>query len=118
MTGARKLVLRTELGEGIIVEVFEHTADPHDQQRFLRRQLVDWSGHPTWIASAEDAVITKTRWAHNLDRKKDMADVETIIGVRGDQLDWGYVESWCDQHGSRGLLDELRERVRRRLAGG
>jgi hypothetical protein len=117
VTGARKLVLRTDVGEGFIVEVFELTEDAHDQERFRRRLLVDWGGHPTWIATAEDAVVTKTRWAHSLDRKKDMADIETVIGVRGDGLDWPYIEAWCQRHGSHNLLVALRENVERRLSG-
>jgi hypothetical protein len=46
-----------------------------------------------------------------------MADIETVIGVRGDGLDWSYIEGWCQLHGSRNLLVALRENVRRRLSG-
>jgi len=31
--------------------------------------------------------------------------------IQGDRLDWPYVESWCDRHGTRALLDEIRRSV-------
>lgn len=108
-------MLRTQEGEGFIVEIFALSDDPHDLQRFERRQQVDWNGRPTWIATAEDAVITKTRWAHNANRPKDVADVETLLAVQGDALDWPYIEGWCDQHGSRPLLERIRGELRERL---
>jgi hypothetical protein len=27
-------------------------------------------------------------------------------------IDWPYVESWCDRHGSRKLLEQIREELR------
>lgn len=87
----------------------------HDRERFRRRILVDWLGRQTWIAAAEDAVITKIRWVHVAGRQKDLADVRNIIGVRGESLDWSYIEDWCDQHGSRDLLDSIRAELKARL---
>ncbi len=113
VTGSKKLILRAE-AEGFIVELFGLSDDMHDQERFRRRKLVDWEGHPAWIASAEDAVITKLRWGHLAGRRKDLVDVSAMIAARGETLDWPYIESWCDRHGSRKLLEQLREEMRQR----
>ena len=28
-------------------------------------------------------------------------------------LDWPYIESWCDRHGTRKLLEQIRKEVQR-----
>ena len=113
VTGTKKLVLHAQEGEGFAVEIFGLSNDPHDIQRFQRRMKVDWGGNTAWIATAEDAVITKTRWAFKLNRHKDMSDVQTLIAVRGHALDWPYIEHWCDVHGSRQMLEEIRADLKR-----
>jgi hypothetical protein len=112
VTATKKLLLKATAGEGFVVELFDQSSDPHDQERFRRRIQVDWLGRPTWIATAEDAVVTKMRWAHGAGREKDITDVRNIIAVRGPSLDWRYVEEWCDQHGSRALLEKTRAELR------
>lgn len=74
VTGTRKLELCAQASEGFIVELFGISDDPHDQERFQRRTCVDWLGRPTWIATAEDAVITKIRWSRGIGREKDIID--------------------------------------------
>jgi hypothetical protein len=31
--------------------------------------------------------------------------------VQGEKLDWPYIEGWCERHGTRGLLEEIRRTV-------
>jgi hypothetical protein len=112
VTATKKLILRSTVGEGFIVELFGLSDDPHDQARFSRRKKIDWDGQPTWIATAEDAVITKLRWASSIGREKDMADARNVIATRGTTLDWPYIEKWCDTHGSRPMLDKIRSELR------
>jgi hypothetical protein len=113
VTATQKILLRATTEE-FSVELFGLSDDPHDQERFKRRKLVDWEGRPTWILSAEDSLVTKLRWAQAAARKKDVLDVENIIAVSGDAIDWPYVERWCDQHGSRPLLEKIRDELRKR----
>src|SRR5262249_28829460 len=111
VTATTRLILRADAHE-FVVELFELSKDPHDQERFKRRKCVDWHGRPTWITSAEDSLVTKLRWAQYARREKDIADARNIIGVSGDSIDWPYVEHWSDQHGSRPLLERLRGEMR------
>lgn len=113
VTATKKLILRAPASDGFIVELFGQADDFHDIERFRRRMQVDWQGRPTWIATAEDAIITKLRWANLLARAKDVADVQAVIATKGDALDWPYIEHWCDQHGSRELLEKIRDELRR-----
>ena len=89
------------------VEVFRLSCDPHDQERFRRRIEVEVQGHKVLFPTAEDVIIWKLRWA----RAKDREDVRAVIGVQQGLLDWPYIEGWCERHGTRALLEEIRRTV-------
>lgn len=89
------------------IELFELSADPHDQERFRRRVRVQVSTESTWAPTAEDVVITKLRWARHSRRGKDRDDLQNVLAVSGANLDWDYIHRWCDVHGTRRLLDEI-----------
>jgi hypothetical protein len=63
------------------------------------------------VTTAEDVIITKLRWAVNAERNKDIDDVKDVIAVQANQIDWDYVDKWCDVHGTRKLLDEIRASI-------
>lgn len=90
------------------IEVFKLGEDLHDQERFRRRKQLAVLGLPAWIPTAEDVIITKLRWLLALGRSKDEDDVRGVLSVQGEALDEAYLHSWCDLHGTRGLLDRLR----------
>jgi hypothetical protein len=100
-------------GTAFTVELFELTDDPHDRARFERRQQVRIFDRPAFVATAEDTIITKLRWARQggHGRAKDVADARNVIAVQGDSLDWAYVESWCQQHGTLDSLQDIRRSV-------
>lgn len=89
------------------VEVFRLSDDPHDQERFRRRQPVEVDGHRIYFPTAEDVIVWKLRWA----RSKDKDDVRAVMSVQRGKLDWAYIESWCDRHGTRARLEEIRRTV-------
>ena len=89
-------------------EIFLVTDDPFDRERFARRQPIRFLGEPTWVATAEDVVIQKLRWAVRARRAKDIEDAKNVIAVQANSLDWPYIRRWCDEHGSRELLEEVR----------
>jgi hypothetical protein len=98
-------------GEPFVCELFVLGNDPHDQQRFDRRQQVQMFGRPVYIATAEDMIVTKLRWARDAGRSKDRDDVRNIVAVRGRALDWAYVERWASEHGTLALLEAIRQSV-------
>ena len=113
VTGSRK-VLFYDRETAFTVELFWHSDDPHDQERFARRQKFSIFGRDVWILSREDVLVTKLRWLLLQNRPKHRIDIESVIAVQGDAIDWPYVEAWCDQHGSRKLLAQIREELGRR----
>jgi hypothetical protein len=59
------------------------------------------------MATAEDVIIWKLRWA----RAKDLEDVKAIMAVQREKLDWHYIESWCSRHETLAVLRSIRNNV-------
>lgn len=95
-----------------IIELFCLSDDEHDQERFRRRRQGKLRGHTVWLPTPEDVIVTKINWSRNRKSGKDRDDVRGIIAQMGDQLDWNYIYSWADRHGTRELLHEIRGEIR------
>lgn len=93
------------------IELFRLGNDPHDQERFRRRVRKTLLNCEVYLPMAEDVIVTKLRWLKLARRNKDRDDVRDIIAVRADRIDWQYVHRWCDEHGTRPLLDEIRASI-------
>lgn len=93
------------------IELFYLGDDPHDQERFQRRRRVPFLSREISLPTPEDVIITKLRWCQGGRRSKDWEDVRNVLAVQGDRLDWPYIHRWCDQHGTRSLLDEIRQSI-------
>ena len=94
-----------------VCELFQLSDDPHDVERFARRRAAQVLGHRAFVATAEDMIITKLRWAVAADRSKDKDDVRNMLAVRGGELDWPYLRRWCVEHGTDALLQQIRSSV-------
>jgi hypothetical protein len=99
------------VGTPFKIEFFLLNDDPYDQERFLRRRRVSSLGREVWMPTAEDVIVTKLHWALLANRSKDRDDVHDVIAVQRDRIDWDYVHRWCDQHGTRAMLDEIRRSI-------
>lgn len=108
VTGTTRHIVEAE-GTVFIVELFELTDDPHDQSRFARRLHAHLFDRDADVATAEDTIVTKLRWARHGGRSKDLEDVRNVIAIQGDALDWSYVGRWCREHETLDLLTTVRE---------
>lgn len=39
------------------------------------------------------------------------ANFHGVVAVSGHLIDWDYVYSWCDRHGTRQQMDEIRQSI-------
>ena len=91
---------------GFEIELFRlNTKDEHHEERFRRRQRkpVEEIQREAWLPKPEDVVIQKLRWQ----RRKDLDDVVNVLAVSGPILDWDYLYSWTQKHGTHSLLLDL-----------
>ena len=95
------------------IDLFLLSSDNHDQTRFRRKRAVfdESLNLEVNVASAEDVIVTKLRWSMIGKRDKDLDDARTVAGVVKEQLDWDYLEHWTEKHGTRQLLDQIREDI-------
>jgi len=99
-------------GSAFVCELFVLSDDAHDRERFARRQSARVLTHAAYVASAEDMIVTKLRWAVGAHRGKDRDDIRNMIAVRGPELDWTYVDRWAHAHGTAPLLSEIKASLR------
>jgi hypothetical protein len=99
------------VGTDLKVELFHLSDDEHDQERFRRRKRQVLTDHEAWLPTPEDVIITKLRWADRAGRKKDRNDLERVIALQHELLDWDYIHTWADRHGTRTLLDQIRASI-------
>jgi len=93
------------------IELFRLSDDAHDRERFRRRVRAALPGSETYVPTAEDVIIMKLRWVVHGRRTKDIDDIRDVIAVQSNRIDWEYVHNWCDQHGTRVKLDEIRQSI-------
>ena len=108
MTGTFRQYVRHQ-DSSFKIELFVLSDDPHDQQRFARCRAVKLFDRTIWFPSAEDVIVSKVRWA----RRKDEEDVFNVMCVQRGQLDWAYIETWCEKHRTTARMDRLRRAVPR-----
>jgi len=112
VTGTKRCLLELE-DDPFHIEVFRLSDDPHDQLRFERRHEIVLPNlqTPAIVPTPEDVIVTKLRWVEQAARSKDRDDVRDIITVQQELLDWNYIDHWCDQHGTRKILDDIRNGI-------
>jgi hypothetical protein len=110
VTGTNRNIVAVR-GTKFKIELFRLSDDAHDLERFRRREPATFLGRDAFVATAEDVIITKLRWAQGGKRSKDVDDVQNVIAVQANHIDWDYVNQWCDRHGTRSLLDEIRASI-------
>ena len=107
VTGTTRYLLGVD-GADFDVECFLLSSDPHDRERFRRRQQAEMiPGVEAWVAAAEDVIVTKLRWAKEAGRGKDRDDVRNVLAFRQGELDLAYVERWATEHGTLDLYREI-----------
>ncbi|MBS0206218.1 MAG: hypothetical protein JSS49_25260 [Planctomycetes bacterium] len=107
-TGTRRNIV-TFANSSFKIELFRLSMDPHDQQRFQRRQrvFVQQLDRYANVPTLEDVIVFKLRWAVEAGRSKDRQDIRDVIAVQRGRLDWEYVFRWATEHQTRVCLDEI-----------
>lgn len=107
LTGSVRNIIRF-LPTKFEIELFRlNQKDEHHLERFRRRrrQMLHAIHREVWIPTAEDVVIQKLRWQ----RRKDLDDVVHVLAGSGIGMDWDYLNSWTQKHGTFALLQELKQ---------
>lgn len=99
LTWGRRLIGTCRENQPLKIELFELFGDPFVLEQFSRKRRIFSApiGREIWLPTPEDVIVQKLRWGRN----KDLDDARDILAVQGPEtLDMGYVESWCERHGT------------------
>jgi len=70
-------------------------------------------GGNAWFTSPEDSIVSKLEFFQLGESDKHLRDVASILKIRGDQLDFGYISLWVTQNGMQDVWNELLRRTGR-----
>lgn len=76
-------------------------------EEFERRRLVNVDGHPLWMVSPEDLILSKLVWAKDSRSELQLRDVRSVLRLQGASLDRPYLDRWAMSLSVRDLLREL-----------
>jgi len=80
---------------------------PYRREEFRRRRHVEIGGHPLWIVSPEDLILSKLAWAKTSRSEMQLRDVRQLLtSVR--TLDQTYLDRWAARLTVTDLLQEVR----------
>lgn len=89
-----------DLETGWKADLIVRKARPFSRAEFERRVRARVVDVETWVASAEDVVVSKLEWS--LDSggsERQRRDVVGVLDRAGDALDLSYIERWVDAMG-------------------
>jgi hypothetical protein len=76
------------------VDIIVRDDREYEVEKFHRRRQIEVDGHPIWVISPEDLVLSKLVWAKDTRSDLQLRDVRGIIALQP-ALDWGYLERWA-----------------------
>ncbi len=79
------------------VDLIIRKSRPFSIQEFGRRQSVDLHGVFLFVASLEDAIISKLEWAKLAQSRRQIEDAAAILRARWNDLDQSYLEKWITE---------------------
>lgn len=81
---------------------------PYERQAINRSVGVVLEDVTVPFASPEDLILHKLFSG----RPRDLEDIEGVVRIRNEELDWGYIEKWAGEFTSIEGRENLREQVR------
>jgi hypothetical protein len=76
------------------IDLIIRKSRPFSIEEFGRRQRVDLHGVSLFVASAEDAILSKLEWAKLAQSRRQIEDAAAILRARWNDLDRSYLVKW------------------------
>ncbi len=91
-------------------DMFARKDSEYRREEFGRRRQLHFGEIDMWVASAEDILISKLKWAANGDSALQMRDASWLASQTHD-LDWDYLRLWAGRLGLEQELEEVAPRA-------
>ena len=81
--------------------------DSFAQTEFNRRHLIMIRDENAWFVTPEDYIISKLRTYIATKSDFQLADLQNVVGLQMDNLDWSYVWAWVERFNLRSELETI-----------
>ena len=81
--------------------------EPFAQTEFNRRHLIMIRDENAWFVTPEDYIISKLRTYITTKSDFQLADLQNVVGLQMDNLDWSYVWAWVERFNLRSELETI-----------
>jgi len=79
---------------GLKIDFIFRKARPFSEEEFRRRKSAQVEGVSFFVVTAEDLIVAKLEWAKMGASLRQMEDVQGILKVRKDELNFAYIDKW------------------------
>ena len=95
---------------GIKVDFWILKNDDFDTSRLSRRVAREVLGKKIYFTSPEDLILIKLTWHKESGSSRHLEDIESVVKISGDKLDYPYIERWAVKLSVSKLWDEVSEK--------
>ena len=81
--------------------------EPFAQTEFNRRHLIMIRDENAWFVTPEDYIISKLRTYITTKSDFQLTDLQNVVGLQMDNLDWNYVWAWAERFNLRSELETI-----------
>lgn len=81
--------------------------EPFAQTEFNRRHLIMIQDENAWFVTPEDYIISKLRTYITTKSDFQLTDLQNVVGLQMDNLDWSYVWAWVERFNLRSELETI-----------
>lgn len=96
---------------GLKIDFIVGSDDEFSLLKFERSQPKTVDGQQVYFISPEDLILSKLLWHKESLSTRQLEDVESIMKISGEKLDWGYLEKWASHLGVLEALRKLRGKI-------
>jgi hypothetical protein len=83
-----------EFATGWKVDFIIAEDSPYGRSALNRRMLIEIAGASVYVASPEDVLIAKLKWAKLGESERQLQDAAGIVTTQAEKLDVAYIEHW------------------------
>ncbi|HUG89281.1 MAG TPA: hypothetical protein VML55_00505 [Planctomycetaceae bacterium] len=94
------------------VDLIPRKRRPFDHASFHRRLAGRLLDREICVLSPEDAILSKLEWAKKSDSERQLRDVESMLVLQWEKIDFEYLRTWAPELSVTGLLEQVVEDVR------
>lgn len=92
------------------VDFFVMGSDQFSKQKIARRIALEINNEKVYFVSPEDLILSKLIWYKDGHSTRQLEDIESILKIQKDKLDFDYLRKWASDQSTDEILQSLLEK--------